>query len=65
MYEQSFYIFSNLFFSKTNNAKIITSIIFYFFSHITIISISLKSNFIKRRMYEYVWIYIVYDYICS
>jgi len=29
MYEQFFHIFLNLFFSKTNNAKIIPLIIFY------------------------------------
>jgi len=63
MYEQFLYIFLNLFFSKTNNAKIVPLIIFCF--HITIIMIiTLKSNFIKKERYiSYIFIHI-YEYLC-
>ena len=56
VYEQFFYIFQNLFFSKMNNTKIISLIIFLYFHMIIIISITLKkNNFAKEiEMYEHV-----------
>ena len=54
-----FYIFPNLFFYKINNEN------YFLCFYITIIFITLKSNFTKeRRMYEYVWTYFIYNYTC-
>jgi len=58
-----FYIFPNLFFSKTNTAKNIPLIIFDVF---ILLLLFLKNNFTKGRgMYEYVWTnkYIHFIYI--
>jgi len=52
----------NLIFSKTDSAKIILLIIL--FSH-TYISITLKNKFAKeRKIYEHVWTYFIYNYVC-
>jgi len=56
-------LFSEMFFSEINNAKIISNYFLCF--HITIIvSITLKSNFTKeKRIYGHIWTYFIYNYI--
>jgi len=59
-----FSYFLNLTFCKRNNAKIIILTIFYYFPIIINIFLVSSSNFTKKRIYEHIWIYFIYKYIC-
>jgi len=61
-----FYIFPNMFFSKTNNEKIIPLITFYVFTLLLLFPLHRKVIFQKKEEYMNMYRYFIcnYTYLC-